>query len=141
MRPIKYLPAQLSPEELEAEQKIIIIKTGRDKRKGFYEIQATYEAFMERGELFTIDDIASALKGHSSNHVRLCLTETQKEAMRALRSNYQAIQRAYEEMREAGGTVGYAEVARRAGVSSSTAKYNLTPEQQEWVEKNWTWHK
>jgi hypothetical protein len=139
MRPIKYLPAQLSPEDLEAEQRIRMILDGRDKRTGWRLIQEAYDILMAKKAPFVLEDIKEFVPQHSINHIRMCLTDEQKLAMRRLRDSYQAIQRAFQEVQEEGGVVNFTEIGRRAGCSSTTARYNMTAEQVPWVEENSSW--
>lgn len=139
MKPIKYLPAQLSPEDLEAEQKCRIIIDGRDKKRGYYQIQEIYETLLLKGEAFTLETIQKFIPQHSVQHIRLCLSEEQKLAMKRLRDSYRDVQEAFASVQSEGGATSFTEIARRAGCSTMTAKYNMTEEQISWVESNSSW--
>ena len=140
MKPIKYLPAQKSPYELEMEQAYLeIMSTQGGPKKGWRRIQEAYEALFAEPEPFTIDDIAARVPEVSSNHIRFCLSDEQKQAMRARRSPKAEIDQAFLEMTLEDGPVSMTELARKTGYNVVTLQYHLTPEQQEWIQKRRSW--
>lgn len=140
MRPVKYLKPQLSPEDLEMEQACHqIMSTQGGPRKSWRKIQEVFESFMKKSEPFSFDDMALLIPEVSSNHIRSCLSNDQKQAMRERRSCRTQIQAAFYEMQLDSDRISISEIGHRTGHSSATVEYHLTEEQKKWIVENRRW--